>query len=214
MNKRNIKSICKIVFVGLVVNLFAVTDALSDQPFIGEIRTFPYNFCPRGWAETNGQLLPIAQNTALFSVIGTTFGGDGRTTLGLPDLQGRLPLGFGTGPGFATINMGQKGGAEQVSLIGQTIPSHSHTASTTTIVNVSTADGNTQIPLNGVLADDGRDRVYNMEAPDSTMNAASITSQTVLTETGNAAPEPVSRRQPYLSMRYCIAVIGIFPSRS
>lgn len=213
MIKRYINTICKTIFAGMLVNLVTVSNALADQPFIGEIRTFPYTFCPRGWVDTNGQLLPIAQNTALFAVIGTIYGGDGRSTLAVPNLEGRVPLGFGTGPGLSTIAMGQRGGVEQVSLAGQAIPGHSHSASTTTTVNVSTADGNVQAPSNGVLADDGRDRVYNSEVPDTTMNAASITSQTTLSESGSETPQPMSRRQPYLSVRYCMATIGLFPSR-
>ena len=100
------------------------------EPFLGQLMLVPYNFAPRGWAFCEGQLLPISQYSALFSLLGTTYGGDGRTTFGLPDLRGRVPIGAGQGPGLSNYVLGAKSGVEQVTLTGSQIPSHSHAAST------------------------------------------------------------------------------------
>src|ERR1700755_795870 len=97
-----------------------------SQPFLGEIRIFPYNFAPRGYAFCQGQILSIAQNTALFSLLGTTYGGNGQTTFALPDLRGRVPVGIGQGPGLAAIDLGQMAGAESVSLVVNQLPAHTH----------------------------------------------------------------------------------------
>src|ERR671926_36943 len=96
------------------------------DPFVAEIRIFPFNFAPKGWAWCNGQLLPISQNTALFSVLGTTFGGDGKSTFALPDLRGRVPISSGQGPGLEAYSLGQKGGTERVTLTSAQMPAHSH----------------------------------------------------------------------------------------
>ena len=112
-----------------------------SEPFLAEIRIFAGNFAPRGWAFCNGQLLPIAQNTALFSLIGTTYGGDGRTTTGLPNLQGRAPMHPGRGPGLTARRLGESGGAETVTLSESQMPSHTHIPRGTTGVNSSETPG-------------------------------------------------------------------------
>ena len=113
------------------------------EPFIGQLMLFGGNFAPRGWAMCDGQLLPIAQYSALFSILGTTYGGDGRTTFALPDLRGRVPMGFGHGPGLSAHGLGSKGGEENVTLTTSQIPSHSHQAMG------SNADGNAPSPAEG-----------------------------------------------------------------
>src|SRR5439155_16461480 len=102
--------------------------ATMSEPFLGEIRIFPYNFAPRGWALCSGQILPIAQNTALFSLLGTTYGGNGQTTFGLPDLRGRTPVGVGQGPGLSSIDLGEVSGTESVTLTQQNLAAHAHLA--------------------------------------------------------------------------------------
>lgn len=206
------RKILLIIKAVILTNIFASVQVFADEPFIGEIRQFPYNFCPRGWADTNGGLLPIAQNTALFAIIGTTYGGDGRSTMGLPNLKARVAKGEGRGPGLADVRLGQLNGVETFSYSGG-VPAHSHSATTTSTVHASSADGNTSIPSGGVLADDGRDRIYNQEVPDVTLNAQTVLSDTTLANSA-AGASAINRRQPFLGMRFCIATTGLFPSRS
>ncbi len=168
------------------------------EPFIGEIRPVPYNFAPRSWAFCEGQLLAIAQNNALFSLLGTTFGGDGRTTFGLPDLRGRVPLGEGTGPGLTQRRLGARSGNESVTLQQTTIPAHNHA------VNVSVQSADAFDPASNLPADSPR-QVY---APTKTGSFASD----ALTDTGDG--ESHGNRQPLLVISYIIALQGIFPSRN
>lgn len=203
----------KAVGVLTLANLFVSNTALADAPFIGEIRQFGTNFCPRGWMGTNGQLLPLAQYTALFSILGTNYGGDGRSNFGIPNIQGRTVKGVGYGPGLSAIREGQVGGAEDFSLSVAQLPQHTHSASTTSRLNVSLADGDNPAPDGALLSDDGRDRIYNLDQSAGVqLDAKTATSQTVVEPTGSALP--ISRQQPSLSMRYCIAVDGIYPGRS
>ncbi|MEZ4385631.1 MAG: tail fiber protein [Nannocystaceae bacterium] len=164
------------------------------EGMIGEIRLFAGNFAPRSWAFCEGQLLPISQNSALFSILGTMYGGDGRTTFALPDLRGRAPIGVGHGPGLSDIRQGEKGGAEQVTLTTSQLPSHNHQ------LRVSTNDGNTKEASQGYLAPGNYATSANASAPAG-----------AITNTGGNLPVPIV--QPYLGLRYIIAVQGIFPSR-
>src|SRR3982751_1504225 len=116
------------------------------DPFVAEIRIYPFNFPPKGWAFCDGQLLPLSQNTALFSLLGTTYGGDGKSTFALPDLQGRAPMHPGQGPGLSLHDLGETGGAETVSLLTSETPGHNH------LVNVSQGDANSQTPADQLLA--------------------------------------------------------------
>jgi microcystin-dependent protein len=170
------------------------------EPFIGEIMMVAYTFCPRGWAEANGQLLPIAQWSALFSLYGTTYGGDGRTTFGLPDLRGRAPVNVGQGPGLSNRTLGEKGGSETNTLTVNQLPPHSHSLSATS-GNAGSGD-----PAGNLLANTGRDDVYASGAADAAMAASAIGS----TGSGQA----VNNMQPYQVIRFCVALQGIFPSRS
>lgn len=196
----------------ILIHIFSSAQVFADEPFIGEIRQFPYTFCPRGWVDTNGSLLAISQNTALFAILGTTFGGDGRTTFGVPNLKARVAKGEGRGPGLITVVLGERTGVETFTYTGG-VPAHTHSATTVSTVHASTADGNTSVPSGGVLADDGRDRIYNQEVPDVTLNAQTVLSDTTLANSA-VGSSTVNRRQPFLGMRFCIATIGLFPSRS
>ena len=169
-----------------------------SEPFVAEIRIFAGNFAPRGWAFCNGQLLPISQNTALFSLIGTTYGGDGRTTTALPNLEGRVPMHPGRGPGLTSRRLGQKGGVETVTLSEAQMPSHHHTMET------SVEDGDRRDPANRYF---GRgSAVYG--APN---NIAPMASQSLPNAGGSQAHNNL---QPFLTMNFIIALVGLYPSRS
>lgn len=213
MNKPLMLSI-KLSLIAMLLNVFTTSTTHADTPFIGELRQFPYTFCPRSWAEADGRLLPIAQNTALFSIFGTIYGGDGRTTFALPNLQARVAKGQGQGPGLPNYRQGQAGGLETMALTAADMPSHTHTASTTTTVHVSTLLANTQVPEGALLADDAGDRIYTQRAPNVAMSAGSITSTTVVNDNTGGAVDSFSRRQPFLGMRFCVATQGLFPSRN
>lgn len=176
------------------------------EPFIGEIRLFPFNFAPRDWALCDGQLLPISTNTALFSIVGTTYGGDGRNTFGLPNLQGQVVVGVGQGPGLSDWMWGERYGADEVTLISAQIPAHNH------LLTGLNNPGTLPTPeSNSYLAKDTRagGLVNYMKAggaPNTTMAV-----QTLGVSGGNQSHE---NRQPFLALNYCIALFGIFPSRN
>lgn len=202
-NKLLVAIVAVSAFGGFTVNA-------NNDPFLGEIQVMGTNFCPRGWAETNGQILPINQNQSLYSLLGTTYGGDGRTSFALPDYRSRTPVGIGFGGGnIGDISLGERGGREAIS--ENIIPSHTHTATTTTMINASSGRGRTSVPTNAVLADDGADKIYNGEAPDVNLSNQVITSATVI---GSASNAPIANMQPYQTLTVCIALQGIFPSRS
>ena len=167
-----------------------------SQPFLGQIVLFPYNFAPRGWAFCNGQILPISQNDALYALVGTTFGGDGQNTFALPDLRGRVPISAGQGPGLSNRVLGQVGGLESATLTAAQLPSHGHT------VGASTAAATAASPAGGVPAAKGS---YEASA-----NATMLPG--LLGSAGGNQPFGVV--QPALSLNFCIALEGIFPSRN
>jgi len=173
-----------------------------SEPFTAEVRIFAGNFAPRGWAFCDGQLLPIAQNTALFSLIGTTYGGDGRTTTALPDLQGRSAMHPGRGPGLTARRLGQKVGTETVVLNELNLPSHTHTA----LGHEQNANKN----------DPGQHRLGVSEAinpnyGNGTSNLVSM-APTALSTTGGGQPH--TNLQPFLALNFIIALVGLYPSRS
>lgn len=173
------------------------------EPFIAQIQPFGFNFAPRGWAQCNGQLMPIAQNTALFSLIGTTFGGDGRTTFALPDLRGRSIVHIGTGPGLETITWGERAGSSSHTLSILNLPTHTHTQ----LIPVNNEDGaSSEDPENNFLGISGSN-LYNTTATSNKFLGTSVT-----TPTGGG--QPFYSRDPFLGINVCIALVGIFPSRS
>ena len=171
-----------------------------SEPFIGEIRANGFNFAPRGWAFCDGQLLPISQNSALFSLLGTTYGGDGRSTFGLPDLQGRAALHMGQGPGLSNRPLGQKSGAETNTLNVNQLASHNHLFSPPS----GSTSGNTDVATNNVFALAEEDNYLN--SPNAAM------AEGTTGNTGNS--QSVNNMQPNLVVNFCIALVGVFPSRN
>ena len=176
-----------------------------SEPFLGQIEAFAFNFPPKGWAFCAGQILPINQNQALFSLLGTTFGGNGMTTFALPDLRGRIANGSGQGPGLQPYNLGQAGGEEAHTLTAAETPSHSHSVSA---VNNGTAGG-TNVPGAGVTLGSG------YAASGAAVNIYSTDAPTVaMTPVSPAGGQPHENRMPFLALNYCIALQGVFPSRN
>ena len=169
------------------------------DPFVAEIRIFPFNFAPVGWAFCDGQLLPISQNTALFSLLGTTYGGNGKSNFALPDMQGNAPMHPGQGPGLSLHDLGETGGSQTVSLLESEIPSHSHA------VNASAADGNTLDPTGSLVAKGVGVNMYT-----TTLNATALNANAVAPAGGD---QPHNNMQPYLTLNFCIALQGVFPPR-
>ena len=174
-----------------------------SEPFVAEVRIFAGNFAPRGWAFCDGQLLPIAQNTALFSLIGTTYGGDGRSTTALPNLQGRLPMHPGRGPGLTARRLGERVGAETVTLSEAQIPSHSHT------VRAATGGGTAGLTpgTTTALARAGGGDSYQTN---TSGNLVDLASETLATTGGGQAH---TNLQPFLVLNFIIALVGTYPSR-
>jgi microcystin-dependent protein len=180
-----------------------------SSPFVAEIRIFPYNFAPVGWALCNGQLMSISQNTALFSLLGTNYGGDGKTTFGLPNLAGSVAIGQGQGPGLSNYDLGQVGGEPNVTLLSQEMPSHNHGLNCTSTVATATASDGAQLAKgqkgnfqSGIT----QVQVYSTNQPTTTLNPASAVSPA-----GSTMPH--NNMMPYLTLNYCIALQGVFPPR-
>jgi microcystin-dependent protein len=165
------------------------------QPYVGEIRMFAGNFAPAGWMFCEGQLLPISENETLFNLIGTTYGGDGQSTFGLPDLRGRVPLHFGNG-----FTLAETGGVEEVTLTAQQIPAHSHA------LLGSTTSSNTPSPLNSVYGQSLTASFYNSGTPNAAMSTH--------TGSGTGGNQPHTNFQPYLCVDFIISLFGIFPSQT
>ena len=174
----------------------------GDQ-FLGEVIILPYTFCPRGWTDADGKLLSIAEFSALFSLYGTTFGGDGRTTFGVPDLRGRSPMGIGNGPGLTPRTQGQKGGTETVTLNTNQIPSHNHSV-TLRAENVGANAGTAQ----GNILANGNIYATPVRSEEVSMSADSIQQQNV------GASQSHNNLMPFSVLRYCVATVGIYPSRN
>ena len=172
---------------------------MSD-PFIGQVTIFAGTFAPRGWGFCDGQLLPISQNTALFSILGTTYGGDGRTTFGLPNLKGRLPMHAGNGPGLSSRRLGQAGGQETVTLNAQQISSHTHT------LRASPSPGEASDPAANALGRSVGALVYGSAAGLGPMATDAVES------TGGGQAH--DNKQPFQVLHFIIAIVGVFPSRN
>ena len=170
------------------------------DPFVAEIRIFPFNFAPKGWAWCDGQLLPLSQNTALFSLLGTTYGGNGKSNFALPDLQGRAPMHPGQGPGLSLHDLGETGGSETVTLLESEIPAHSHS------LVASQADGIERIPTGQLLATGIGISAYQTPGPLTQL------SPNALTPAGG--DQPHNNLMPYLTFYFAIALQEIFPPRT
>jgi microcystin-dependent protein len=173
-----------------------------SNPFLAEIRIFPFNFAPVGWAQCDGQLIPISQNTALFSLLGTTFGGDGRSTFALPNLQGSAPMAPGQGPGLSLRDLGESGGETAVTLLQSEMPAHSHSLQ----ADPRPADLNTPSSANS-LARSSPD-IYKTPGGAATVPLAAQALGTA------GAGMPHNNLMPYLTLNFCIALQGVFPARS
>lgn len=180
------------------------------EPFLGTILAFGFNFPPRGWAYCNGAILPISRYTALFSLLGTYYGGDGKTTFGLPNLQGNTAIGFGSSPQMGEVTIGEVGGATNYTMTLAQMPTHNHTAVSTISVPAFADTGNNPNPNGNALAITGTTNMYSNQTADVRMASYNAT--------GNMLPVgssiPVSTISPYLVLNYCIAMEGIFPSRN
>ena len=171
------------------------------DPFVAEIRIFPFNFAPKGWAWCDGQLLPLSQNTALFSLLGTTYGGNGKSNFALPDLQGRAPMHPGQGPGLSLHDLGETGGSDTVSLLESEIPAHSHQ------LRGNNTTGDTPIAVGNTLARFGTTNVYQQTA---NANLVSMAPEALPPAGGD---QPHNNLMPYLTFYFCIALQGVFPPR-
>src|SRR5689334_223181 len=172
------------------------------DPFVAEIRIFPFNFAPKGWAWCDGQLLPLSQNTALFSLLGTTYGGNGFSNFALPDLQGRAPMHPGQGPGLSVHFLGESAGSETVTLLESEIPSHSHTMQGTAGIANQNTPGGLQLgrPFGG----------GSMYRTPSGAPLVTLTGETIAPAGGN---QPHNNMQPYMTFYFNIALQGVFPPR-
>lgn len=217
----------KLKFIGLLfICLLSATESNAQEPILGEVRIFAGNFAPRGWAFCDGQLLPISQNSALFSLLGTMYGGDGRTTFGLPDLRGRVAMSAGRHPGSSyNYIQGQRGGAEQRVLSLAQLPQHSHLVSNGSGVGshvlLSTNDAIRETPQTGDVLAVGNftegiatKKVKMYGPPTNPVNGQPVGGASSVIINNNGGSQAVDSRQPYTVLRYIIALQGIFPSRS
>ena len=170
------------------------------DPFVAEIRIFPFNFAPKGWAFCDGQIMPISQNTALFSLLGTTYGGDGKSTFALPNMQGNAPMHPGQGPGLSLHDLGETGGSDTVSLLESEIPSHSHN------LIASAADGIAGQPTSRLWAQGVGVQVWSVGTATTPM------ADNALAPAGG--DQPHNNMQPYLTLNFCIALQGVYPPRT
>jgi microcystin-dependent protein len=192
----------KLILYSIILS-FSVPLFAQQEGFIGEIRMFAGNFAPRSWALCNGQLLPIAQNQALFSILGTTYGGDGRTTFALPDLRGRVPISAGQGPGLTDKRLGQQGGQETVTLNANQMPVHNHSA----VINADSSVATSDQPRGALPARNAAATPQYGENATATLNTATVT----VNNAGGSQPH--ENMPPYTTVNYIICTQGIFPSR-
>ncbi len=208
----------RIKFLGvLFIGLLSMTSSnvQAQEGFLGEVRMFAGNFAPRTWAYCDGQLLAISQNTALFSILGTTYGGDGRTTFALPDLRGRTAIGPRNGPGLPSYRLGQRGGAATNVLNATQLPSHTHAAAgtlkTSATATGSTPAGNYPAPASGRTSSGAVSISGWGSAADG---AAGATNGVTVTVGNTGSNQSINNMQPYLSINYIICTQGVFPSRN
>lgn len=182
-----------------------------SSPFVAEIRVFPFNFAPRGWAMCNGQLMAISQNTALFSLLGTTYGGDGKSTFALPNFQGNVPMHHGQGPGLTPRDLGEMSGVEFVTLLETEMPQHTHNLS------AANTQATTPNPSGAVLARGNYDDGTNLGPAPTYIPAASANPKTIMSSFASGVAgggQPHNNMAPYLTLNFCIALQGVFPARN
>jgi microcystin-dependent protein len=172
------------------------------DPFVAEIRIFPFNFAPKGWAWCDGQLLPLSQNTALFSLLGTTYGGNGKSNFALPDLQGNAPMHPGQGPGLSLHDLGEIGGSETVMLLESEMPAHAHTVN----VGGNFDIGDSNVPTGNIIAKSSNGFAYA-----AAQNLTPMSFNAIAPEGGD---QPHNNMMPYLTFYFCIALQGVFPPRT
>jgi microcystin-dependent protein len=196
------RTACVVAAAMALTGLNGTVSAQASDPFIGQIMCAGFNFAPRGWAELNGQLLPIGQNTALFALLGTQYGGNGQTTFALPDMRGRVLIHAGQGPGLTLRDQGESAGAEQVTLNNAQLPAHNHT-----VIPMGSSDDATVVsPAQAVPATTKKNTPVYAPGPGTLAMSSTLT-----TTTGANAPVPVM--QPYVTVKCFIALVGVFPAR-
>jgi microcystin-dependent protein len=189
-----------------------------SEPFLGEINLFAGDFAPRGWALCQGQILPISQNTALFSLLGTNYGGNGTTTFALPDLRGRVIVGAGQGLGLSNYDLGETAGAETMTLTVNQIPAHNHTVAATAMLGAQSGNANQQPPSSGrvpavpTVQNQVGLKLYSTQSPDTDIKGAQVGGNPNLSNAGGSQPH--DNLQPFLGLNYIIALQGVFPSRN
>ena len=201
MHKLLSRTVCAAAAATALLGMHTPASAQASDPYLGQIMCAGFTFAPRGWAELNGQILSIAQNTALFALLGTTYGGNGQTTFALPDMRGRVLMHAGQGPGLTSRDQGESAGTETVTLNAAQLPAHSHTVTPMG----SPSDATLQSPANGVPATKARTTLY---AP----GPGTVPMSPVLTSPAGSN-SPVPNMQPYLAVRCFIAIQGVFPPR-
>lgn len=177
--------------------------ACNTEPYLGSVCIVAFTFCPRGYLEAAGQIMSIAQNTALFSLVGTTYGGDGQVTFALPDLRGRVPRGLGQGPGLGGVDQGDKAGLENVTLTSTQMPPHTHAAQ----MNATGSPGTADSPAGALPAKAASGLPYGSGGAAVTMSGSAVTIGVA------GSGQPFTVLDPYLGLRFCIATEGIYPSR-
>ena len=212
--KNNIRNMAAALgaFSALVAVDAGVSTAAAQDCFTGEIRQFAGNFAPQGWAFANGQFLAVSDFEALFSIIGATYGGDGRTTFALPDLRGRVPIGAGQGPGLTDRKLGSVTGAESTTLTASDTGPHTHNAVTTSTLHASSAGGDSNVPTGRVLANGGNSAIYHAGPADVALTGAAAISTTTIQPAGESIG--FNNLQPSNTTNYVICLFGIYPSRN
>lgn len=181
-------------------------------PYVGQVMWTGANFCPVGWADANGQLLPISENETLFTLLGTTYGGDGQQTFAAPDLRGRVALHVGQGPGLSNRQLGEQIGTETTTLTANQMPAHSHGATTQYVMRAAAGNGTTPAPAGANLADGRTSRIFTSAPSNVDMDASALSVNTSVGATGGN--QPFSNMQPFLVVKACISLYGIYPPQN